>query len=100
LTLECKASDADRHGFCVKQLHRNVQRFRGGLVFKAHRLCVSLNSRLGSNKEEKKATDAAEPGRFSASRMTNSIRVCLSIRCILGDIRLWVGDTATSSRLV
>ena len=34
-------------------LYRNVQRFRGGLVFKAHRLCVSLNSRLESNKEEK-----------------------------------------------
>ena len=34
--------------------HRNVQRFRGGLVFKAHRLCISLNSRLGSNKEEEK----------------------------------------------
>ena len=33
-------------------LHRNVKRFRGGLVFKAHRLCVSLNSRLESNKEE------------------------------------------------
>ena len=33
-------------------LDRNVQRFRGGLVFKAHRLCVSLNSRLESNKEE------------------------------------------------
>ena len=32
----------------------NVQRFRGGLVFKAHRLCVSLNSRLESNKEEEK----------------------------------------------
>ena len=31
---------------------RNVQRFRGGLVFKAHRLCVSLNSRRVSNKEE------------------------------------------------
>jgi len=31
-------------------LHRNVQRFRGGLVYKAHRLCVSLNSRLESNK--------------------------------------------------
>ena len=30
----------------------HVQRFRGGLVFKAHRLCVSLNSRLESNKEE------------------------------------------------
>jgi len=27
-------------------LHRNVQRFRGGLVFRAHGLCVSLNSRL------------------------------------------------------
>jgi len=33
-------------------LHRNVPRFRGGLVFKADSLCVSLNSRLGSNKEE------------------------------------------------
>ena len=33
-------------------LLRNVQRFRGGLVFKARRLCVSLNSRLESNKEE------------------------------------------------
>ena len=34
-------------------LHRNVQRHRGGLVFKAHRLCASLNSRLESNKEER-----------------------------------------------
>ena len=34
-------------------LHRHVQRFRGGLVLKAHRLCVSLNSRLESNKEER-----------------------------------------------
>ena len=31
-----------------------MQRFRGGLVFKAHRLCVSLNSRLESNTEEEK----------------------------------------------
>jgi len=29
-----------------------VRWFRGGLVFKAHRLCVSLNSRLGSNNDE------------------------------------------------
>jgi len=35
-------------------LRKNVQRFRGGLVLKAHRLCVSLNSRLESIKEEKK----------------------------------------------
>jgi len=34
---------------------RNVKRFRGGLVFKAHRLCVSLNSRLESNKEAEEA---------------------------------------------
>jgi len=27
-------------------------RFRGGLVFEAHRLCVSLNSRLEVDKEE------------------------------------------------
>ena len=37
----------------------NVQRFRGGLVCKAHRLCVALNSRLESNKEE----DEDLPGR-------------------------------------
>jgi len=36
----------------VQLLHRNVKRFQGGLVFKAHRLCVSLNSRLESNKAE------------------------------------------------
>ena len=29
-----------------------MQRFRGGLVFKAHRLSVSLNSRLESKEEE------------------------------------------------
>ena len=29
-----------------------VQRFRGGLVFKAHGLCVLLNSGLEGNKEE------------------------------------------------
>jgi len=34
------------------EMYRNVQLLRGGLVFKAHRLCVSLNSRLESNKEE------------------------------------------------
>ena len=29
-----------------------MQRFRGGLALKAHRLCISLNSRLESNEEE------------------------------------------------
>jgi len=36
----------------------------GGLVFKAHRLCISLNSRLVSNKEEE--DDFSESGRNSA----------------------------------
>jgi len=30
----------------------------GGLLFKAHRLCVSLNSRIESNKEEEKKETA------------------------------------------
>jgi hypothetical protein len=30
-----------------------VQRFRDGLVLEAHRLCVSLKSRLESNKRER-----------------------------------------------
>jgi len=30
----------------------DVQRFRGGLVFKANRRCVSLNSRLERDKKE------------------------------------------------
>jgi len=33
-------------------LYQRVQRFRGGLVFKARGLSVSLNSRLESKKEE------------------------------------------------
>ena len=33
---------------------QKLQWFRGGLVFKALRLCVSLNFRLESNKEEKR----------------------------------------------
>ena len=45
-----------RDGDAEQLLHRNVLRFRGGLVFKAHRRCVSLNSRLESNNEEEKGT--------------------------------------------
>jgi len=44
-------------------LYRNVQRLRGGLVFKAHRLCLSLNSRLESNKEEEKKYSTQGPSR-------------------------------------
>jgi len=37
------------------------QRFRGGLVFKPHRLCVSPTTRLASNKEEEAAREAQTP---------------------------------------
>ena len=40
-------------------LDSGVQRFRGGLVVKAHRLCVSLNYRLESNKEEQNPASVA-----------------------------------------
>ena len=36
----------------TSQKSRNAQRFRGGLVFQAHGLCVSLSSRLESDTEE------------------------------------------------
>ena len=43
-------------------LRRNVNRFRGGLVLKAHRLCVSHNSRLESNKEEERTSKTSRSG--------------------------------------
>ena len=45
--------------------HKNVQRFRGGLVLQAHRLCVSLNSRLDNNNEE----EGGVPARAKALMM-------------------------------
>ena len=49
-----------------------VQRFRGGLVFKAHGLCESLNSRLESNKEEEEEEKEASPlPRTSVERGTS-----------------------------
>jgi len=65
-------------------LHKNVQRFRGGLVVKAHRLCVSLNSRLDSNNEEREeqgigcrvwGTSSIAPGK---SPLSSSNTVCCS----------------------
>jgi len=41
---------------CVRQVDERVVIHRGGLVFKADRLFVSLNSRIESNKEEEKTT--------------------------------------------
>ena len=35
------------------------EKCRGGLVFKVHRLCVSLNSRIESSKEEERECRAS-----------------------------------------
>ena len=56
-----------------EQLHP-LRRYdlRGGLVFEAHRLCVSLNSRLESNKEEEEG---------SQMRRTNSCTRSAAMIC-------------------
>jgi len=54
---------------------RYLQRFRGGLVFKAHRLCVSLNSRIESNKEEERNITCPHKNQdASGHRLNLSIR--------------------------
>ena len=59
-------------GFRV--LLRNVQRFRGGLVFKAHRLWVSLNSRLERNTEEEKRRLRVQGSTTSAPKKKNLLQ--------------------------
>ena len=49
-------------GIGEQLINRNVQRFRGGFVVKAHRLYVSLNYRLESNEEEGGRPDERDPG--------------------------------------
>ena len=55
-------------------LHRKVQQFRCGLLFKAHRLYVSLNSRLAINEEKEKEC------RCVCTPMNISGHACLSCR--------------------
>ena len=42
------------------------KRFRGGVVFESQRLCVSLNSRLGSNGVEKRRDQRLRAGSWRA----------------------------------
>jgi len=59
--MEARWYSARTGGVSSEQLlHINVQWFRGGLVFKAHRLCVSLNSRLERNKDEEDKVVSSE----------------------------------------
>ena len=52
------AWDPHRSWVVPERLPRNVKRFRGGLVFKAHRLCVSPNSRLESIEERREQLES------------------------------------------
>ena len=55
IVIKKKEVTSEQGGVAERLLRQFVaQRFRGGLVFKAQRLFVSLNSRLESNKTEKK----------------------------------------------
>jgi len=57
-------------------LHRKVQRFRGGLVVKAHRLCASLNFWLESNKEEERSLQSPETLQVSSLHTTTPSLFC------------------------
>jgi len=72
-----------------KLLGRNVKRFRGGLVFKTLRLCVSLNSRLESNKEEEgedRCGRCLELPHFEAVRAATHLELPHLIRALRGGL--------------
>ena len=62
-------------------------RFRGGLVFKAHRLYVSLNSRLESNKKEERTTRAADRALKNDPRSSKTLlSLNLRLKDLLGPV--------------
>ena len=75
-----------------------MQRFRDGLVFTAHTLCVSLNSRLESNKEEQEGQQPC--GMCTANHGQRETSFCELATCDLartfvtrgltGGVILWV----------
>ena len=54
-------------------LHRNVQ--RGGRVFKAQRLCVSLKSRLERKEKKEEGTYRADPRGVEPSEVKLLLKV-------------------------
>ena len=56
-----------------------MQRFRGGLVFNAQRLCVSLNPRLESNKEEER-TSVISQNKTATERGRINLKGCEKFR--------------------
>jgi len=65
-----------------------VQRFRGGLIFKAHRLGVSLNSRRESNKEEE-GRRLGIRGHGSRIAHTCSMLSCFKHGASASGLRFW-----------
>ena len=63
-------------------------RFRGGLVFKAHRLCVSLSSRLESNKEKKGDVEEAH-AQLESTFATSFFSSTLLSSLELSDIKVY-----------
>jgi hypothetical protein len=62
-----------------------IKRFRGGLVFKANRLCAPLNSELESNK------DGAEKNPKHENRYPEQFAVDCSCRLLIVELILMVG---------
>ena len=76
---------------CTGMTSGGMQRFQGGLVFDAHRLCVSLNSRLESNKEEEEVSngwskqgDSARATPISSSKTKDLIAASSYDKCSVG----------------
>ena len=83
----------------MQLLHGNVQRFRGRLVFKAHRLCASLNSRLGSNTEEEKRPDRGQLGHLS-TYVPDMYRGTLLMKKYSPDLPLFFTENSLEGRLL
>ena len=76
-----------------------VQRFRGGLVFKAHRLCVSFNSSLECDKEGQLLIppDIPDPRRESATQPGCAIPNPLHLMHPEALIRVWARHPSGAS---
>ena len=74
--------------FARQRIGGKHQRFRGGLVLKAHVVCVSLSSRRASNKgggDQFKALDALQPDEVcykNALLLLVQIMLCSKFHCI------------------
>ena len=74
-----------------------VQQFRSELVVKAHRLCVSLNSRRESNEEEERSEKGAVTPKTLPAIARRSPRPGISIRALRPSIRNKEGTTTPFS---